>query len=51
LNWNNPVRRDTATLPAGGWLAIAFSSNNPGAWLMVSDCGVYARSSIKMALD
>lgn len=36
LNWNNPVRRDTATLPAGGWLAIAFSSNNPGAWLMVS---------------
>jgi hypothetical protein len=37
LNWNNPVRRDTATLPASGWLAIAFSSNNPGAWLMVSD--------------
>lgn len=36
LNWNNPVRRDTATLPAGGWLAIAFASNNPGAWLMVS---------------
>jgi FtsP/CotA-like multicopper oxidase with cupredoxin domain len=36
LNWNNPVRRDTATLPASGWLAIAFSSNNPGAWLMVS---------------
>jgi FtsP/CotA-like multicopper oxidase with cupredoxin domain len=36
LNWKNPVRRDTATLPAGGWLAIAFSSNNPGAWLMVS---------------
>lgn len=34
LNWNNPVRRDTATLPASGWLAIAFSSNNPGAWLM-----------------
>lgn len=37
LNWNNPVRRDTATLPASGWLAIAFASNNPGAWLMVSD--------------
>ncbi|KAM0704513.1 hypothetical protein Q7P35_008747 [Cladosporium inversicolor] len=34
LNWENPVRRDTATLPASGWLAIAFSSNNPGAWLM-----------------
>lgn len=32
LNWNTPPRRDTATLPGGGWLAIAFSSNNPGAW-------------------
>ena len=34
LNFANPPRRDTATLPGGGWLAIAFSSNNPGAWLM-----------------
>lgn len=34
LNFNNPPRRDTATLPASGWLALAFSANNPGAWLM-----------------
>lgn len=36
LNWETPVRRDTANLPARGWLALAFMSNNPGAWLMVS---------------
>lgn len=30
LNWNTPPRRDTETLPGGGWLALAFSSNNPG---------------------
>jgi len=35
LNWKNPVRRDVATLPAGGWLALAFESNNSGVWLMV----------------
>lgn len=34
LNWNTPPRRDTATLPGGGWLAIAFPSNNPGTWLL-----------------
>ena len=36
LNWKNPVRRDVATLPAGGWLALAFASNNAGLWLCVS---------------
>jgi FtsP/CotA-like multicopper oxidase with cupredoxin domain len=34
LNWENPVRRDVATLPAGGWLALAFESNNAGVWLI-----------------
>lgn len=28
------MRRDTATLPAGGYLVLAFESDNPGAWLM-----------------
>lgn len=36
LNFANPPRRDTATLPSGGWLALAFMANNPGTWLMVS---------------
>jgi hypothetical protein len=34
LNFENPPRRDTATLPAAGWLVLAFEANNPGAWLM-----------------
>ncbi|KAF2178348.1 multicopper oxidase [Zopfia rhizophila CBS 207.26] len=34
LKYNNPPRRDTAMLPGGGWLAIAFPMDNPGAWLM-----------------
>jgi hypothetical protein len=34
LNLNNPPHRDTATLPGGGWLVVAFQADNPGAWLM-----------------
>lgn len=34
LNFDNPPRRDTASLPAGGWLVIAYPANNPGLWLM-----------------
>ncbi|KAI4632662.1 hypothetical protein J4E80_000019 [Alternaria sp. BMP 0032] len=34
LKTNNPIRRDTANLPARGYLVLAFESDNPGAWLM-----------------
>ncbi|KAF1984792.1 multicopper oxidase [Aulographum hederae CBS 113979] len=34
LDFTNPMRRDVATLPAGGWLLLAFPTDNPGAWLM-----------------
>ncbi|KAJ4373225.1 laccase, multicopper oxidase, benzenediol:oxygen oxidorectuctase [Neocucurbitaria cava] len=34
LKMDNPIRRDTATLPAAGYLILAFESDNPGAWLM-----------------
>ncbi|KAF2746542.1 multicopper oxidase [Sporormia fimetaria CBS 119925] len=34
LTFNNPTRRDTATLPAGGYLLIAFPADNPGTWVM-----------------
>ncbi|KAK8029851.1 multicopper oxidase [Apiospora rasikravindrae] len=34
LNLDNPVRRDTAMLPAAGHLVLAFKTDNPGAWLM-----------------
>jgi FtsP/CotA-like multicopper oxidase with cupredoxin domain len=34
LNLENPPRRDTAMLPASGYLVMAFETDNPGAWLM-----------------
>lgn len=34
LTMNNPIRRDTATLPALGYLVLAFESDNPGVWLV-----------------
>ncbi|ROW06913.1 hypothetical protein VMCG_04157 [Cytospora schulzeri] len=34
FNFINPVRRDVVLLPAGGYIAIAFKPDNPGAWLV-----------------
>ncbi|KAL9090642.1 MAG: hypothetical protein Q9159_001889 [Coniocarpon cinnabarinum] len=33
LTYDNPPRRDTTILPAGGWQVLAFPTDNPGAWL------------------
>lgn len=33
-NLVNPPRRDVATLPSNGYLAIAFKKDNPGSWLL-----------------
>jgi FtsP/CotA-like multicopper oxidase with cupredoxin domain len=30
LQYNNPTRRDVATLPSGGWMVMAFMTDNPG---------------------
>ncbi|KAF2084453.1 multicopper oxidase [Saccharata proteae CBS 121410] len=34
LQFDNPMRRDVAILPAQGYLILAFPADNPGAWLM-----------------
>ncbi|KAH7177084.1 Cupredoxin [Dactylonectria macrodidyma] len=34
LNTVNPPRRDTAMLPAAGYLVMAWQTDNPGVWLM-----------------
>lgn len=34
LVMDNPIRRDTATLPVRGYIVLAFESDNPGTWLM-----------------
>lgn len=32
LNLVNPIRRDTISVQAGGWLVFRFVANNPGVW-------------------
>ncbi|PVH93484.1 laccase-like multicopper oxidase, partial [Periconia macrospinosa] len=34
LNFSNPPRRDSTTLPSNGYVVLAFESDNPGVWLM-----------------
>ncbi|KAK3334531.1 Cupredoxin, partial [Neurospora tetraspora] len=34
LNFNNPIRRDVVQIPGGGWLVMAYKTDNPGLWLM-----------------
>ncbi|CCC14483.1 unnamed protein product [Sordaria macrospora k-hell] len=34
LNFNNPIRRDVVQIPGGGWLVMAYKTDNPGVWLM-----------------
>ncbi|KAK3445167.1 laccase-7 [Eucalyptus grandis] len=34
FNLFNPVIRNTVGVPAGGWAAIRFQANNPGAWIL-----------------
>ena len=33
-NYLNPPRRDTVTVMAGGYVAVAFKPDNPGTWLV-----------------
>lgn len=34
LNLNNPLRRDTTTMPVSGYLVLAFPADNPGTWVV-----------------
>lgn len=47
--FNNPPRRDTVTLPAGGYVAVAFKPDNPGAWLV--HCHIAWHASAGLALQ
>ncbi len=46
FKFNNPARRDVAMLPGGGYLALAFKPDNPGAWLMHCHIAWHASSGI-----
>jgi FtsP/CotA-like multicopper oxidase with cupredoxin domain len=49
LNLVNPPRRDTANMPGGGFLVIAFETDNPGTWLM--HCHIGWHTSMGFALQ
>lgn len=54
LNFDNPIRRDTALLYGtlqnpSGWTVIGFETNNPGAWLM--HCHIIWHADGGMALQ
>ncbi|KAK3984189.1 laccase-2 [Cladorrhinum sp. PSN332] len=49
FNTANPSRRDTATLPGNGYLAIAFLLDNPGAWLV--HCHIAWHASQGLSLE
>lgn len=45
----NPPRRDVASLPGNGYLAIAFELDNPGAWIV--HCHIAWHASQGLALE
>ena len=45
----NPPRRDVATLPGNGFLALAFQLDNPGAWL--THCHIAWHASQGLSLE
>lgn len=50
LTLNNPPRRDVALLPAGGYVIIAFKSDNPGAWLLHCHIAWHASSGLALQI-
>lgn len=43
---DNPARRDTAMLLAGGYLLLAFQTDNPGVWLMHCHIGFHTTGGL-----
>jgi FtsP/CotA-like multicopper oxidase with cupredoxin domain len=48
LTFSNPTRRDTATLPPGGYLLMAFPADNPGMWIMHCHIAWHASQGLSM---
>ncbi|KAH9213418.1 laccase precursor [Leptodontidium sp. 2 PMI_412] len=48
LNLVNPPRRDVASLPGNGYLAMAFKKDNPGSWLMHCHIAWHASQGLAM---
>ena len=48
LNLANPLRRDTATVEAFGWILFRFVANNPGAWAFHCHLSWHAEAGLLM---
>lgn len=49
FNLVDPIERNTAGVPDGGWVAIRFRADNPGVWLMHCHLDVHASWGLRMA--
>ncbi|EEF41838.1 laccase-4 [Ricinus communis] len=49
FNLVDPVERNTAGVPSGGWTAIRFRADNPGVWFMHCHLEVHTTWGLKMA--
>ena len=50
MKFDNPPRRDVALLPGGGYLVIAFKTDNPGAWLLHCHIAWHASSGLALQI-
>lgn len=46
FHYDNPPRRDSALLPAGGYVAIGFQLDNPGVWIFHCHIAWHASSGL-----
>ncbi|XP_058739648.1 laccase-17-like [Vicia villosa] len=49
FNLVDPVERNTVGVPSGGWVAIRFLADNPGAWFMHCHFEIHTSWGLKMA--
>ncbi|KAK6942978.1 Multicopper oxidase, C-terminal [Dillenia turbinata] len=49
FNLVDPAERNTIGVPAGGWVAIRFTADNPGVWFMHCHLEVHTSWGLKMA--
>ncbi|KAK3016402.1 hypothetical protein RJ639_007049 [Escallonia herrerae] len=49
FNLVDPVERNTAGVPSGGWLALRFLADNPGVWFMHCHFDVHTSWGLRMA--
>ncbi|KAM2625156.1 hypothetical protein TB1_032047 [Malus domestica] len=49
FNLVDPIERNTAGVPAGGWIAVRFLADNPGVWLMHCHLDIHTSWGLRMA--